>query len=61
MGESLQPIDSFKSFQHVSAKIDEGVKTGKLSREKAHEIIGKARVSYSSQAYNREIEKHKRK
>ena len=56
--EKDQSIDSFTSFENAKKKIDKGFKSGQLSRERAHQVLKDARKNYSSQYYNKWIEKH---
>ena len=55
-----EEMDSYLSFRNAQGYIDSQVKLGKMTREKAKEILDKARVNYRNQSYNRQIERLKR-
>ena len=53
----LESIDSYTSFKVVEKQLDDAVRKGEVTRERASLILRKARDAYRNQDYNKTIER----
>ena len=49
-------INSYESFRIAEKIIERDFKAGKITRERASQILKGARINYKNQNYNRQIE-----
>ena len=52
----IKMIDSDKGWKVAQMVIEQGVKKGELTREKAKKLLEDARTNYRNQSYNRQAE-----
>ena len=49
-------IDSYESFRLVEKIIERDFRAGKITRERASQVLRDARSNYKNQNYNRQVE-----